>query len=196
MTTLIIKVLAIANCSSFIAVSRFKKAAEQRPSAGGRELHHMQSLDERHVDSGSQQALVHLACSIDRSKHYPRSGPRVLLFFGCEFLKQLPLEFIRRLGGVTAVGCRNDRRIMLWHDYDPHEEPSPAASPEVHHPPAFVLSNSPPQRKSVVASVEWAVEPLVYRLREQGTPAAQPVQVVGRVEGEVPDRAMHRTRRP
>src|SRR5687768_4753312 len=106
------------------------------------------------------------------------------------------MELIRRLGGLTAVGCRNDRRIMLWDDYDSHEEPSPAASPKVRHPPAFVLSNSPPERKSVGASVEWAVEPLVHRLREQGTPAAQTVQVVGCVKGEIPDRAMHRTRRP
>ena len=31
------------------------------------------------------------------------------------------MELIRRLGGLTAVGCRNDRRIMLWDDYDSHE---------------------------------------------------------------------------
>src|SRR5262245_38037364 len=113
-----------------------------------------------------------------------------------EFFQQFGNEFFRRVGGLAAIRRRDDRRVMIGHNLDPCEEPSPASRPEMRQSPAFVWPNAPPQSKSVVASAEWAVEPLVHLLGAQRAPATQPVQVVGRIEGEVSNRTMRRARWP
>ena len=94
---------------------------------------------------GGSDALNGPARAVARRRSYRSWLSKFVLFLlWREFFQQLRIDFIRRGGGLTAVGSCHNRDVMLGHDYDLNEEPAPAPGPKVHHAPAIVSPNSPP----------------------------------------------------